>query len=71
MEPMTPEVKENDEFAKWLEQWFAGIQQSRVLSEQIPPEKRASAGRQRHSATKTQELRTTSKVLPEKSIPHC
>jgi hypothetical protein len=47
---MTLEVKENNEFAKWLKQWTTIIQQSRVLADRLPPGKTTSADRQKHSA---------------------
>ena len=59
MGPMTPEVDGNDEFAKWVEQWIAEIQHSRISAEQIPPEKRAG---ERHSANRDQELPDDCKV---------
>jgi hypothetical protein len=50
IEPKIPEAEGNDEFAKWVEQWIAGIEQSRILAEQIPKEKTTIEDRQRHSA---------------------
>ena len=45
---MTPKVKENKEFAKWLQDWTAVTQQNRTSVDHTPPEKTARADRQKH-----------------------
>ena len=39
---MTPKVKESKEFAKWLRDWIAAVQQDRAMIQHAPPEKRRS-----------------------------
>lgn len=46
---MTPKVKENKEFARWLRDWIKVIQGNRAPVEHTPPEKTASAEGQEHS----------------------
>jgi hypothetical protein len=46
---MTPKFKENKEFAKWLRDWIAVIQQNRASVEHTPPQKTARADGQEHS----------------------
>ncbi len=46
---MTPKVKENKEFARWLRDWIKVIQRNRAPVEHTLPEKTASADGQEHS----------------------
>ena len=48
-ELMTPKVKENKEFARWLRDWIKVIQRNPAPVEHTPPEKTASADGQEHS----------------------
>ena len=46
---MTPKVKENKDFARWLWDWTAAIQQKRASAEHTPAEETARADGQEHS----------------------
>ena len=46
---MTPAPKKNKEFAKWVEEWVAGIRHSHVSVGQIRPEKSDSTNEQNNS----------------------
>ena len=47
---MTPEVKTNNEFAKWLGEWITGIQHSDMSVEDQQPEKSSCTDAQNDSA---------------------
>jgi hypothetical protein len=44
---MTPEVKDNNEFAQWIGKWTARIQQRNAQIEHLPPSKTVSVTEQR------------------------
>ena len=46
---IAPNVKENKEFAKWIQDWILVIQQHRASFEHTRPVKRGSADGQEHS----------------------
>jgi hypothetical protein len=46
---MTPKHTEDKEFAKWIRDWIAAIQQNRDSVEGKLSEKKASADKQKHS----------------------
>ena len=48
-ESMTPKQKENKEFAKWVRDWIAAIQQNRDPDAGKLSEKTVSAEKQEHS----------------------
>jgi hypothetical protein len=48
-ESMTPKHNENTEFAKWVRDWIARIQQNHDPAEGKLPEKTGSADEQEHS----------------------
>ncbi len=48
-ESMTPRHKENEEFAKWVRDWIAVIEQKRDSVEGELSEKTGSADKQEHS----------------------
>lgn len=63
---MTPKVTENKEFAQWFGDWIAGIQQSRVSIERIPPDEAVSAEESKGVLpAQTQVLWSTVEVLPK------
>lgn len=44
---MTPEVKDNNEFAQWIGKWTARIQQRNAQLEHLPARKTVSVTEQR------------------------
>jgi hypothetical protein len=48
-ETMTPKVKENKEFAKWLRDWIAAIQQNRASAKDPAPDKTPRTDAHEHS----------------------
>lgn len=48
-EPMERKIDKNKEFAKWLRNWTASIQQNRAWVEHTSPEKTVGTNGQEHS----------------------
>ena len=67
MEPLTLEVEGNAEFAKWLEQWTEGIQQSRDWAEQIHSKRGPLPTGQDILPTMTRDFRIANEVCDPKS----
>ena len=67
---MTSEVKDNQEFARWIRKWTTRIQQRRAPVEQLPPDKTVGAEEQSYSPDSDAKAVSNESGLAKKCSRH-